>query len=253
MSVHHESKHVHVLLTSLPQPPPSSPVPLSYPRPPLVRRDFFDPDQDGTYCKIGVRQLVAHSDVPVPVTRVFLENPSQECELHLYRRPLFLPPSRMLCRGSPVFVVSMTGGEFDAEMVLHARGQTLVTERYHNRQEGLYEDIGDVVYKEDLKCAGAFWDDRTRRVCVFEVLCDRVCVGEYDWVGLRERARWIKVGAARNMSRVEDRGKDVDRSAIGASRGRWRVDGAHGWLDFWELDPAGAVWKTFVVEDQPEK
>ena len=107
------SKHVHVFLASLPQPPPPSPIPLSYPRPPLMRRHLFNPKQDRTYRKVSIRELVAHDDIPIPISRVLLQNPRQERELRLYRCPLFLA----LLRPCHAVVV-----DADAEMMLHVRG-----------------------------------------------------------------------------------------------------------------------------------
>lgn len=64
-----------------------------------------------------------------------------------------------------------------------------MTQRDHDRQERLYEDLGDVVYKEGLERARALRDDRTRRIRPFEVVRDRVRVGEHNGrkVQLRER------------------------------------------------------------------
>ena len=122
----------------------------------------------------------------------------------------------------------------------------MVTERYHDRQEGLYEGFCDVVHEERLEGACALWEDRTGRVRVFEILRDRVYVREDDRVGLSERAGWIDVCVG-NAGRVEDRGEGVDRSAIGAGGGGRCVDRAQRFFDIWELDPTSAVREAFVV------
>ena len=87
-----------------------------------MRCDLFDPEQDRAYRKIGIGQLVAHDDDSITITRVLVENASQERELLLYRRPLLLSPPHMLCpRDHDPSLVTLFANS-DGEMVLHTRG-----------------------------------------------------------------------------------------------------------------------------------
>ena len=150
-------------MAAFPQPDPAATIPLSDPSPPILGGYLFNPNEDCAERKICVADFATHSHDAVAVCAgVLVEEISEGIKLFLDGLPGLLPLRR-----------SKLGGGFLSlrphEMGTAALREPEVSHGDHDGKKGFREDLVYVVDEEALESAGAFREDRSSGVCVFEV------------------------------------------------------------------------------------
>lgn len=214
-------------MTAFPQPHPAAIVPLADPDPTVLRSDFLNPNEDCAKGEICVADFTTHSDDTITVCAgVLVEKISEGVELFLDSLPGLLSLRRSKLRGGLLRLGTH-------EMVTATLGEPEMSHGNHDGQEGFREDFLYVVDEEALESARPFGENRSGRVCVFEVFGDVVGVGE----------RFPAAG-------IIDNGEGVNWPTIGAIRGRRNVQLTKNAFDVGRFDPVRAVWEAFVIEDK---
>lgn len=215
-------------MAAFPQPDPAATVPLSDPGPSVLRSYLFDPNEDCAEGKIRVANLATHRHDAVAVCAgVLVEEIGEGIKLFLDGLPGLFSLRR-----------SKLGGGFLSlrphEMGTAALREPEMSHGDHDGEKRFREDFVYVVDEEALESAGAFREDWSSGVCVFEV---------FGYVvGVRDRSP---------TAGIIDDGEGVDGSTVRAIRGWGNVELTKDVLNFGSLDPVRAVWKTLVVEDKP--
>lgn len=157
-------------MAAFPQPHPAATIPLSDPSPSVLRSYLFYPNENCAERKICVADLAAHRHDAVAVCAgVLIEEISEGIKLFLDGLPGLLSLRR-----------SKLGGWFlslrSHEMGTAALREPKVSHGDHDGKKRFGEDFVNVVDEEALEGAGAFREDRSSGVCVFEVFSDVVGV-----------------------------------------------------------------------------
>lgn len=228
------SEDVHAVPAPLPKSVPASTIPLLHPRPTLLWRNSFDPNQYSAECKIRIGKVPpGHHDSIAIFPAVFVQNRRKEV--------------KVVTDGLPRLLALRAGGEhvgrplpWGEKVCLATLGELLMAERHHYWEKRSRKHLLQVVHEERLKGAGSLGEDGTRRIRVLEI------VGDGGWVGKDD-------GGSRGANGINNYGEGVYRSAVRTHRRGGSTDGAQCAFQIGEVDPRRAVRQSFIIQDESVK